>query len=475
MSFYLRKSVKFGPIRLNFSKSGIGVSAGVKGARISTGPRGTYIHLGRNGLYYRQKIDTGTADAPSRPQNDSGTNPMHSSSKIATADASKLVESSSQELLAQINSRIEQPSHAFRIAAVSTMIGGCIASLAYIIHLNAAAVPKSTYAILLALPLVIAAVVWLAGISLAWTVNQEEKLSRITDLKYELDDEAKGKFAKLQDALASLTQSACIWRVVSKAPNWDWKRNAGASSIITRKLIKAECLHPPFIKTPISVYGILLDSMQLFFLPDHVYVFQGKRYGAVSYQVLQVHASSTRFIEDDGVPRDSTVVGHSWQYVRKDGGPDRRFRNNRQIPIAQYGYITLSSQSGMNLHFHVSNLSYAQQFGQALSDYICYYQESHRISSSKTSSSPQQSSAYQKQEQPKTETPKETVHESPYTILKVSPDASQDEIVAAYRQLAKMYHPDKVAGLAPEFQELAEKHMKAINAAYEQLKKHDLE
>jgi len=56
MGFYYRKSVKFGPFRLNFSKSGIGVSAGVKGARISTGPRGTYVHAGRNGFYYKQKI-----------------------------------------------------------------------------------------------------------------------------------------------------------------------------------------------------------------------------------------------------------------------------------------------------------------------------------------------------------------------------------------------------------------------------------
>jgi uncharacterized protein DUF4236 len=57
MGWFYRKSVKFGPFRLNFSKSGIGVSAGVKGARVSTGPRGTYLNLGTNGIYYRQKID----------------------------------------------------------------------------------------------------------------------------------------------------------------------------------------------------------------------------------------------------------------------------------------------------------------------------------------------------------------------------------------------------------------------------------
>ncbi|MGI3781861.1 MAG: DUF4236 domain-containing protein, partial [Janthinobacterium lividum] len=38
MGFYLRKSLHAGPFRLNLSKSGVGVSAGVPGFRIGTGP-----------------------------------------------------------------------------------------------------------------------------------------------------------------------------------------------------------------------------------------------------------------------------------------------------------------------------------------------------------------------------------------------------------------------------------------------------
>src|SRR5439155_26195232 len=58
MAFYFRKSIGFGPFRLNLSKSGIGASFGVRGARISAGPRGTYISVGRNGFYYGQRIDS---------------------------------------------------------------------------------------------------------------------------------------------------------------------------------------------------------------------------------------------------------------------------------------------------------------------------------------------------------------------------------------------------------------------------------
>ncbi|PIQ84625.1 MAG: hypothetical protein COV75_01310 [Candidatus Omnitrophica bacterium CG11_big_fil_rev_8_21_14_0_20_63_9] len=53
MGWYLRKSFSSGPVRFNLSKSGVGMSFGVKGARLGIGPRGAYTHLGRGGLYYR--------------------------------------------------------------------------------------------------------------------------------------------------------------------------------------------------------------------------------------------------------------------------------------------------------------------------------------------------------------------------------------------------------------------------------------
>ncbi len=53
----------------------------------------------------------------------------------------------------------------------------------------------------------------------------------------------------------------------------------------------------------------------------------------------------------------------------------------------------------------------------------------------------------------------------PYKVLGVSPNASDDEIKAAYRRLAKKYHPDLNPGDAA-----AAKRMNEVNAAYEQIK-----
>ncbi len=56
MGFYIKKGFNIGPIRINFSKSGIGFSVGTKGLRVGTGPNGNYIHGGRQGLYYRKSL-----------------------------------------------------------------------------------------------------------------------------------------------------------------------------------------------------------------------------------------------------------------------------------------------------------------------------------------------------------------------------------------------------------------------------------
>ena len=54
-----------------------------------------------------------------------------------------------------------------------------------------------------------------------------------------------------------------------------------------------------------------------------------------------------------------------------------------------------------------------------------------------------------------------------FGVLGVQPTASMDEIKAAFRERARQYHPDRVAGLGPEFREIAEKKMKQLNEAYD--------
>jgi hypothetical protein len=88
--------------------------------------------------------------------------------------------------------------------------------------------------------------------------------------------------------------------------------------------------------------------------------------GTVSYGDLQTAAGIRRFIEDDFVPADSVQVGTTWRFVNKRGGPDRRFNNNRQLPIMQYGELSLRSSSGLNELFQCSVPAVGDQVASAM-------------------------------------------------------------------------------------------------------------
>ncbi|MGE5315240.1 MAG: J domain-containing protein [Acidobacteriota bacterium] len=56
-------------------------------------------------------------------------------------------------------------------------------------------------------------------------------------------------------------------------------------------------------------------------------------------------------------------------------------------------------------------------------------------------------------------------------ILGLKGKVTRDEIKSAYRAQANLYHPDRVAHLGPEFQELANEKMKELNRAFSYFQK----
>jgi hypothetical protein len=76
---------------------------------------------------------------------------------------------------------------------------------------------------------------------------------------------------------------------------------------------------------------------------------------AIGYRDLDFSNAMVRFIEEEKVPSDTTVVDHTWRYVNKAGGPDRRFIANRQIPVCLYRELAFQSKGGLNCKFQLSN------------------------------------------------------------------------------------------------------------------------
>jgi len=71
--------------------------------------------------------------------------------------------------------------------------------------------------------------------------------------------------------------------------------------------------------------------------------FQKSGVGAVEYKNLSLEVADTRFHEDGVVPRDATIVGNTWRFVNNNGTPDRRFKDNKEIPICRYSNLQVAT------------------------------------------------------------------------------------------------------------------------------------
>jgi hypothetical protein len=133
---------------------------------------------------------------------------------------------------------------------------------------------------------------------------------------------------------------------------------------------------PPGIKTNIQVPAIPAGRQTLYFFPDRVLVFEGSSVGVIEYNELRLEPTNVRFIELGRLPPDAEVVDHTWKYVNKKGGPDRRFKDNRQLPVALYGEMWMRSTSGLNNALQTSNKEAPQHFAEGIASLARFLVES---------------------------------------------------------------------------------------------------
>jgi hypothetical protein len=336
MPFYLRKSVSVGPFRFNLSKSGMGVSAGVTGFRVGTGPRGSYVHVGRGGLYYRTSLNpAGRSEPRRRPPTFGPPAPEPAMQEVETGDVMQMVDADASQILGQINEKLASVP----ISPFMACLG--IVAVGVVWHQNPTAGQYVGLIALLTLALTLFAL-WRDSIRLKVV------------LLYDLDDAAAAAFERLTSALDAIQSAARLWNIDAHAATNDWKRNAGATSILERQIARIEYTTPRVIETNVSVPAVVGGRQRLYFFPDLLLVMEGRRAGGIKYSELLVDSGHVRFTESGAVPADATIVDHTWRYVNKDGGPDRRFIGNRQLPVCIYQTVWFHGSSGLKKILHIS-------------------------------------------------------------------------------------------------------------------------
>jgi len=194
-------------------------------------------------------------------------------------------------------------------------------------------------------------------------LEEQEELARL-GTQIEIPDSLKATFSRLSDAFVKLSRSDKIWDTVSHRAINQFTERTLAARAIERKLVQFRLGRCVVIQSDWQVPHLEnANGGDIYLFPLFVVYFAGEQsFALLEYKDVQFFSGVTRFHEEEGVPADSQVIGKTWAKTNKDGSPDRRFKENYEIPVAEYGKIVLQSSTGLNEEYMVSNIASCQAF-----------------------------------------------------------------------------------------------------------------
>lgn len=364
MAWSFRRRIKIIPgVHLNFSKSGITTSVGVKGASMTFGKSGSYLNTSIPGLgiYNRQKLSNSNSNQT--PEEYNTQQILEEADNIFSADIQEITSQNMQGVKEAIilahQQRKELKTDLLKIQAT---LGASKLKLNFSYILLYGLIKKT-------IPENIKIDIEAQKEAIKQTKEQIENCFVKLDIDFE--PEIQEKYSKLVDTFKKLTTSQKIWDVTSAHFQDRVTARSSASTIVKKRDVKFSLKSLPDIKSDFeALYFQNANGADLYFYPSFIVMYSSKiNFAIIGLDEITFNQSYVRFTETGTIPRDSKVIDKTWAKVNKNGTPDKRFKGNYQIPVVKYGEISLQTSTGLNEEYEFSNYEFTQDFGQAFRDY----------------------------------------------------------------------------------------------------------
>jgi hypothetical protein len=355
-----RRRVKLFPgVKINFSKSGISTTIGVRGASITIGKQGTYLNTGipGTGIYDRRKIGENKRNVQEYIPNEVVQYDEVGAIKSEEAEAttSEGLHELKETLMECYQERIDLKKEITKVRfklffATIFLIFSCLIIIGFFIN-SIKQLRKDQNEYLMDLK--------------AQLQNCFVNIDMVLDPKFE------DKYQELLDKYKSLITSHRIWDLTSSVSVDRVTTRSAASTAVKRRQIKMGYGNIDIIKSKHdALHFENAIGGDLYIYPAFIALVDSyKKFGLIDLRELEFNFHGQQFIEEEGIPKDALVVGNTWLKVNKNGTPDKRFKDNRQIPICQYGEISLKSKTGLNEAYHISSFDKSSQFAEKLLEY----------------------------------------------------------------------------------------------------------
>ncbi|MEG1589275.1 DUF4236 domain-containing protein [Chryseobacterium sp.] len=367
MAWSYRKRIKIVPgVHLNFSKRGISTSIGVKGASLNFSSSGTRLNTSVLGFSNSYQISGSSSSRSPQPQSQPLLVPDYHrtlSDNIFSADVHEITSQGmsgiKESILVAQRQKIELERDLKKIKkALSFSKTKKIAS--YIL------------------------IYGFINKKVVQTINQDINAQKeaiietkividnsAINIDVQFDDPTKRKYERFYNAFKNLSTSHHIWDITGAHFQNRVAARSNASTLVNRRETKIGLKSLSIIKSNYeALYFQNINGADFYFYPTFVIMYtNNQNFAIIGLDELNLMTTSVSFTETSSVPRDSKVIRKTWAKVNKNGTPDKRFKNNYQIPVVQYGRIHLSTSTGVNEEYQISNFEFTKEFGDAFQEY----------------------------------------------------------------------------------------------------------
>lgn len=316
MGIRYRKSINLGKgFRINMSKTGPGFSWGGKGFRITRTANGNIrgsAYIPGTGIGYQKDFGNPQKRIKTNKNKSAKSKSESKDSIFYQNDIGSIHSSDMADVVAATNK-----NRTYKYTAIALIIIGLL-----LIILN---------------PLFV--ILAILGIILAIYNKNNQTIS----LDYELSEDAKEELEVTNNLLAGIMESDAVW-LVNEVEECDEER----MRIIDRTPINFYKGTDEAIETNVDIYTLDAGKVKLIFLPDAIFIKQNGKLAAVSFKEIDINLATALFLEDSKIPNDSTVLGKTYAHTNKDGNPDKRYKENPELTLVEYGVLSLTKNPGLN-------------------------------------------------------------------------------------------------------------------------------
>jgi hypothetical protein len=376
MGWRFRKSFSPLPgVRINLSPGGLSTSVGVGPFRVSAGPRGPAItaRIPGTGISFRQPLAPGKKE-PKRFQEERprewspppGLLPLTHSGhgEIASAGTSELT-SEGLVQFKELLTKARDERRSLLPELQSTATESARLSKKYAAWKNGfflRRVFRNRFE-----QLQLKDEEWRARYE---ELQEQEQLSRL-HTQFNLPDSVRRAFSRLSDAFVIMTKSERVWDTISSVAADRLRERTSATSSIDRREVAFDLGACDLIQSEWRVPHLAnANGGDLFIYPAFIlFYISADAFALVEASHVEITFRLSPFIEEEAVPSDTRVIRQAWKKANKDGSPDRRFANNYQIPVVEYGGLIVKSPRGLNEEYMLSNASAVEQFAMRWSEF----------------------------------------------------------------------------------------------------------